>query len=131
MGDEHQGASRGELAVMAELRGLRADLHTVDSKRDAMIVQSGLLAQSLETLVLRVEEIAKRDEADHAEMRVSIDAMRLSLDGNDDKPGLRTRVDRLEQVQLAEKKAREWIGRVAAALVASGVTAAIAWVVHK
>lgn len=125
------GVSRGESAVLQEFRALRAELLAADVKRDTIVQHGKLLAQSVDTLKTRVEEIAKRDQDDHDDLRVAIKGMQTSLDGNDEKPGLRTRVDRLEQSQIAEKKVREWLARIAAALVASGITAIVAWFIHS
>lgn len=127
--DTH-GYSRGESAAMEEIRALRAEIHAFDSKRDALVESTTLLAQSMRTLTERVDELADRDERDHTALRDCIEVVRVLLVGDKQTLGLVMRVDRIEQAQLVEKKTREWIGRVAAALLASAVTAAIAWVIH-
>lgn len=142
MTDGFHQLSRSESALLEAIQAVREDLRTAEAKREAVVENGSYLARSMQSLSERVNEFALRDQKDHDAMTLAIatvgrdmrsadETVRTLLVGDKDTLGLVTRVDRLEQAQIVEKKTREWVGRIAAALVASGVTAAIAWVIHK
>lgn len=140
MTEGYHQLSRSESLLLEEIKAIRSDLKEAEEKRDAVIENGAYLARSIQSLTDRVDEFADRDQKDHdrmtsaigtlgGDMRLKDDTMKALIVGDKDTIGLVTRIDRLEQSQIAERKAREWIGRVVAALAASGVTAAVAWII--
>jgi hypothetical protein len=140
MTEGYHQLSRSESLLLEEIKAIRSDLKEAEEKRDAVIENGAYLARSIQSLTDRVDEFADRDQKDHdrmtsaigtlgGDMRLKDDTMKALIVGDKDTIGLVTRIDRLEQSQIAERKAREWIGRVVAALAASGVTAVVVWII--
>lgn len=100
-------ASSAEARVKAETQ-LRLDLQNSSSNRDMML---GQLLAKVDASTAQTAAHVKSDEDMHKKIEAWMDKNDVRFEGDDtdaSKPGIKTRVDRLEQVQSSQKKWGAW-----------------------